>query len=114
MALLGCGGRPGILPGWGDADGGPSAGPAGGDATTDGPWPRNECPMGGGLQPGSPWPMRGRCPSHAGRASVNGPQSARLRWTFQTAGPVTSSPVVAADGTLYFGSRDRAVYAIGP
>ena len=120
MALVigGCGGRPGILPGWGDADGGAVDGPPRDstprDGSGDGPLLRNDCPMGGGLQPGSPWAMRGRCPSHIGRALVSGPGSPDVRWTFETEGPVSGSPVVAADGTVYIGSDDHHLYAIAP
>ncbi|MFE3585815.1 outer membrane protein assembly factor BamB family protein [Streptomyces vinaceus] len=35
----------------------------------------------------------------------------RLRWTFHTREPVTSSPAVVA-GKVYFGSRDNSLYAV--
>jgi outer membrane protein assembly factor BamB len=120
LAALGCGGRPGIRAGGGDAagDGGPADAAARDGATdgtrSDGPLPPSECASGGGLQIGSPWPMRGRCPSHAGQASVSGPQTAAVRWTFLADGPVTGSPVISRDGTVHIGSDDGYLHALQP
>src|SRR5262245_16117723 len=36
-----------------------------------------------------------------------------IAWTFQTGGPVRSSPVVA-DGSLFVGSHDGHLYALDP
>ncbi len=36
-----------------------------------------------------------------------------LKWSFRTAGEITSSPAIAYDGTVYFGSRDGDFYAFG-
>ncbi|MBL9136273.1 MAG: PQQ-binding-like beta-propeller repeat protein [Verrucomicrobiales bacterium] len=36
----------------------------------------------------------------------------KVKWTFQTGGPVGSSPALAADGTLVVGSDDGKVYAL--
>jgi outer membrane protein assembly factor BamB len=35
-------------------------------------------------------------------------------WTFQTGAGIFSSPIVAADGTVYFGSADQVFYALNP
>jgi outer membrane protein assembly factor BamB len=35
------------------------------------------------------------------------------RWSLELGGDVDSSPVLAADGTLYVGSDDGRLYAIG-
>ncbi|HNH27469.1 MAG TPA: PQQ-binding-like beta-propeller repeat protein, partial [Anaerolineales bacterium] len=35
----------------------------------------------------------------------------RLRWKFETGGPITGSPVVL-DDIVYFGSTDHHVYAL--
>src|SRR5689334_15198334 len=35
-----------------------------------------------------------------------------LKWSFTTAGPVRSSPVIGANGLVYFGSLDGNVYAL--
>jgi outer membrane protein assembly factor BamB len=37
-----------------------------------------------------------------------------LKWAFYTQGVVFSSPAVAADGTVYVGSRSRRIWAINP
>ncbi len=37
-----------------------------------------------------------------------------VRWAFTTLGNVQSSPAVGADGTIYFGSQDKYVYAVSP
>jgi hypothetical protein len=56
--------------------------------------------------------MRGRCPTRIARADVAGPARANLKWSRYTGpneadivdyGAVMSSPVVAADGTIYVG-----------
>ncbi len=36
------------------------------------------------------------------------------RWALLTGGPVASGPAIGADGTVYFGSEDFNLYAIGP
>jgi outer membrane protein assembly factor BamB len=36
------------------------------------------------------------------------------RWTFRTGSEVASSPVIGPDGTVYVGSDDGCVYALGP
>jgi outer membrane protein assembly factor BamB len=38
----------------------------------------------------------------------------RLKWRYQTGNYVESSPAVAADGTIYVGSKDSCLYAINP
>lgn len=35
-------------------------------------------------------------------------------WSFITNGPIESTPAIASDGTLYFGSNDNNVYALRP
>jgi outer membrane protein assembly factor BamB len=37
-----------------------------------------------------------------------------LRWRFATGGHVSSTPALAADGTVYAGSQDNSIYAIAP
>jgi outer membrane protein assembly factor BamB len=37
-----------------------------------------------------------------------------LRWSFGTGDQVRSSPTVASDGTIYFGSDDEYLYAVNP
>ena len=38
----------------------------------------------------------------------------RLRWRFSTGGHVSSSPALAADGTVYAGCQDNSIYAVTP
>ncbi len=35
-------------------------------------------------------------------------------WEFQTAGPIYSTPVISADGTIFIGSADGVFYALSP
>jgi hypothetical protein len=44
--------------------------------------------------------------------SSSRPRDGSLKWTFTADYWVISSPAVASDGTLYFGSGDWKVYAI--
>ena len=104
--LLSCCGRPvGVYEPAGDGS------PAG---------PTNPFPAcsSGGLQPGAPWPMLGRCPDYNGRSPVIGPQTPELAWSkLVTTGPYPfslNSPVIAADGTIYVGSGDFHLYALTP
>lgn len=36
------------------------------------------------------------------------------QWAFTTHVDIVSSPAIGADGTIYFGSRDRKIYAVSP
>jgi outer membrane protein assembly factor BamB len=38
-------------------------------------------------------------------------RTGRLRWKFQTEGPITGTPIIA-NNILYFGSNDHKLYAI--
>jgi PQQ-like domain len=75
-----------------------------------------------GLQHGAPWPMRGRCPTRIARADVAGPARANLKWSqaiYSSGNPnlnygsVVSSPVVAADGTIYVGIGGSGLFPGG-
>ena len=39
-------------------------------------------------------------------------QKPTIKWTFKTEGPVTTSPAIGSDGTIYFGSKDKKLYAV--
>ncbi|OFZ79752.1 MAG: hypothetical protein A2583_06915 [Bdellovibrionales bacterium RIFOXYD1_FULL_53_11] len=67
-----------------------------------------------GLQQGSPWPMWRRCPSNNSRTMMVGPDAPEVKWSFTTGGEVRTTPVIAADGTIYFGSLDGKFYALNP
>jgi len=59
------------------------------------------------------WPMFQGNPARTGCRSTTGPQeSPTKRWEHKTDGKIKSSPVVA-DGTVYVGSMDGNVYALG-
>jgi outer membrane protein assembly factor BamB len=51
---------------------------------------------------------------HSGRSRHNGAQSSDLRWFYNTAQPIISSPVVAPDTTIYIVSENDSFYAITP
>src|SRR5262249_17374983 len=65
-----------------------------------------------GLQPGAPWPMFRRCPSHEARALVAGPEHGAIRWAV-TLGDDPGSPTVGADGTIYAATH-TPLFAIHP
>jgi outer membrane protein assembly factor BamB len=61
-----------------------------------------------------PWPMFGQNSQRTGRSPYSGPKVPKLKWSFTTGGPVSSSPAIGADGTIYVGSEDYNLYAINP
>lgn len=61
-----------------------------------------------------PWPMFGHDPQHTGQSEYNGQETPALKWSYDAARDILSSPAIAADGTIYFGSRDNNLYAIDP
>ncbi|MGZ3474050.1 MAG: outer membrane protein assembly factor BamB family protein [Polyangiales bacterium] len=63
------------------------------------------------LQPGSPWPkFRGNA-AQDGHSELRGALDG-VFWSYRTGKGIFSSPVVAADGTIYVGSADRNFYAL--
>jgi outer membrane protein assembly factor BamB len=60
------------------------------------------------------WWMFGREPAHNRRSPFVGAQADDVKWQFDTGGVVDSSPAIAADGTIYFGSFDEYIYAVKP
>jgi len=53
--------------------------------------------------------------SHTGQSDFAGPGPfALVRWTFDTGGPIYSSPVLGEDGTIYIGSDSGKLFAITP
>ena len=64
--------------------------------------------------PGSPWPkFRGNAAQTA-LGTVHASTQGGAQWKFATGAGIFSSPVVAADGTVYFGSADQSFYALNP
>lgn len=59
----------------------------------------------GQLQPGSPWPSLGKDYRNTRKTTRGAPTNGSLRWVYRE-GDVRSrsTPVIAADGTIYFGS----------
>jgi outer membrane protein assembly factor BamB len=51
---------------------------------------------------------------HTGRSPYRGPNGAELAWRFDSEDRINGQAVVAADGTIYFGSHDRHLYALSP
>ena len=64
-----------------------------------------------GLQIGAPWPKYHNNPQNAGIGSGGG-STGVPKWLFYTKGIVASSPAIAGDGSLYFGSFDNKLYAV--
>lgn len=66
------------------------------------------------LELGSPWPkFRGNAAQTA-LGPVHASQQGGAQWAFATGAGIFSSPIVAADGTVYFGSADQNFYALNP
>jgi outer membrane protein assembly factor BamB len=59
----------------------------------------------------APWPMEAHDPQHSGRSPYSGPEVPYLKWTYKTEGGIYHSPLIGADGTIYFGT-DHSLYAI--
>jgi outer membrane protein assembly factor BamB len=52
-------------------------------------------------------------PQHRGRSPYKLPaQKPEIRWSFETAGPITASPALSSDGLVLVGSHDHRLYAI--
>ena len=66
------------------------------------------------VQPGSPWPKFRGGPAQTGASTIHASQQGGAQWSFATGAGIFSSPIVAADGTVYFGSADRNFYALDP
>jgi outer membrane protein assembly factor BamB len=63
----------------------------------------------------SPWPMFRNNLNHTGRSPYNtSKNNGQERWRFTTGASVSSSPAIGPDGTIYFGSGDKNLYAIDP
>lgn len=67
----------------------------------------------------APSPMFHHDPQHTGRSPFIGPATGTLRWRYQTAYSVNSSPAVGPDDTICIGgfvtnSYDGYVYALNP
>ena len=64
------------------------------------------------LAPSSPWPKFRGDARQDGVGQVHAHTTGGAKWAYQTGKGIFSSPVVAADGTVYIGSADRNFYAL--
>ena len=58
------------------------------------------------------WPMYQNNPQHTSLSVNNGPSNPQTEWIYGPIGPVTSSPVIGANGTVYFVSGNNRLYAL--
>jgi outer membrane protein assembly factor BamB len=72
------------------------------------------CGNAAGLQPASPWPMLGNCPTHIGRGPNVSAKTNHVRWTATAGGGIEGGTAIAADGTIYAGATDGKLYAFDP
>lgn len=87
------------------------------DASRDAaPPPALTCADAPGLQPGSPWPIAGRCSARAGSTRALGPTTTpSVAWqATNDAGWSVNDLVVAADGTIYTADGHGNVVALAP
>lgn len=62
-----------------------------------------------------PWSMKGHDAQHTGRSPYKGPDKPDYMWSKTIgSGHYSSSPAIAVDGTLYFGSEYYQIYAVNP
>lgn len=62
----------------------------------------------------SPWPMFHGDVRHTGLSKYDTSKvDGTVKWTFETGGGIESSPVIGSDETIYFGSHDGFLYAVG-
>ena len=64
------------------------------------------------LQKGAPWPKFRANAAQTGASAIHPSKTGGSKWDFKTGKGIFSSPVVGADGTIYFGSADRTFYAL--
>ena len=62
----------------------------------------------------TPWPKLGHDIRNTGQSPYKGPQTAFVKWSYQTGATVRSSPAIGSDGTVYVGSHDGKLYALNP
>lgn len=63
----------------------------------------------GQLQSGAPWPSLGKDYKNTRQTTLGAPTNGSIRWRYQSIGRTMSSPVVSADGTIYYGSTSGVV-----
>ncbi|BCW94723.1 MAG: PQQ-binding-like beta-propeller repeat protein [Fimbriimonadales bacterium] len=65
------------------------------------------------LQPDAPWPSFGKDYRNSRSTTLGAPTNGSIRWTYNAGSRTLGSPIVAADGTIYFGATG-GVYAVRP
>lgn len=65
------------------------------------------------LQPDAPWPAFGKDYQNTRRTTLGAPTNGSVRWTYNAGSRSYSSPVIAADGTIYFGATN-GIHAVRP
>jgi outer membrane protein assembly factor BamB len=65
------------------------------------------------LQPNAPWPAFGKDYQNSRSTTLGAPTNGSVRWTYNAGSRSFSSPIVAADGTIYFGATD-GIHAVRP
>ncbi|MFA5890001.1 MAG: PQQ-binding-like beta-propeller repeat protein [Actinomycetota bacterium] len=67
------------------------------------------------LQEGSPWPQMRHDARNTGRSDLRATyRQGAVPWSFETGKGIFSTPVIGADGAVYFGSADENFYALNP
>ncbi|UCF13712.1 MAG: PQQ-like beta-propeller repeat protein [Thermoplasmatales archaeon] len=63
----------------------------------------------------SPWPMIHGSAQHGGLSPYNTSHvDGTILWTFESDGPIETSPAIGENGTIYFGDHKNKFYAINP
>jgi len=65
------------------------------------------------LQPNAPWPAFGKDYQNSRSTTLGAPTNGSVRWTYNAGSRSFSSPIVAADGAIYFGATD-GIHAVRP
>jgi len=65
------------------------------------------------LQPDAPWPSFGKDYQNTRSTVLGAPTGGSIRWIYSANSRSQSSPIVAADGTIYFGATN-GIYAVRP
>ena len=65
-----------------------------------------------GTQPGSPWPTMRHDLRNTGASDLVARDPGTEPWSVTTGRGIFSTPVVAADGTIYVGSADHTLYGL--
>jgi outer membrane protein assembly factor BamB len=60
----------------------------------------------------TPWPKYHHDSKNTGQSSLLGPKTSSVLWTSSAQKSISSSPAIAKDGTLYYGSDDHKLYAV--